>query len=170
MTNDGQLGRHLPALADELVTLTAILDQQRDGVITTASELTDAQGRSQPVAGSTMTAMGLIKHLAATERWWFSLDFAGRDVEPPWPDDDGEHDGFELDDTDTMAAVIEAYRSECAESRAVVTATRDLDQPARQPPGQPFNLRFALVHLIEETAQHHGHLDLLRDAARVAPA
>lgn len=165
MTNPLLIGRSAPALEDELVTLTSILDCQRATVIRKVAELTDEQGRNRPVLPSTMTPMGLVKHLTAVERWWFSIDFAARDVPPPWPEDtEQSYDGFELSDIDTMAGVIESYIKECAASREVVAAARSLDQKAKQPPGQPFNLRYAILHMIEETARHNGHLDLMREA------
>ena len=165
MTTPPLIGRSAPALVDELGTLTAILDNQRATVIRKVTGLSDEQGRSRPVWPSTMTPMGLVKHLAAVERWWFSIDFAARDVAPPWPEGTTQKfDGFELSDSDTMARVIQSYVEECAASRQVIAAAQNLDAHAKQPPGQPFNLRFAIVHLIEETARHNGHLDLMREA------
>ncbi|TRW43985.1 DinB family protein [Georgenia yuyongxinii] len=158
------LGRGAPALADELGTLTSVLDQQRTTVVRKLTGLSDAQARSRPVPTSTMTPMGLVRHLAAVERWWFSIDFAARGVTPPWPDGQPGRDGFELADDDTLASSIALYVAECAASRQVVAASRGLDEPARQPPDQAFNLRFALVHMIQETARHNGHLDLMREA------
>lgn len=163
MTGQQLIGQDVPALVDERATLTAILDSQRSIVVGKISGLTDEQARSRPIASSTMTILGLVKHLTATERWWFSIDFAALDVPPPWPDGDEKFDGFELDDADTVTSVVAAYEAECAASRQVV-ADRPLDEAARAPVFQPFNLRFTLVHMIEETARHNGHLDLMREA------
>lgn len=66
--------------------------------------------------------------------------------------------------SDTLEGAVAAYARECAASRAVVAAAGSLDDPARRPPAEPFALRYALVHLIEETARHAGHLDLMREA------
>jgi hypothetical protein len=96
-----------------------------------------------------------------------TLNFAVLDVPPPWPD--GEpFDGFELADDDTLAEVVAAYVAECAASRKVV-ADAGLDDVARGE-GMDFNLRYALVHLIEETARHCGHLDLMREALDGGPS
>lgn len=62
------LGRGAPALADELDTLTAVLDHQRATVVRKVTGLSDEQARSRPVPTSTMTPMGLVRHLAAVER------------------------------------------------------------------------------------------------------
>jgi uncharacterized damage-inducible protein DinB len=149
-----------PQRAPERETLAGVLDYLRATVVNKVAGLSDEQARGRPVP-STMTVIGLVKHLTSVERWWFSIDFAALDVTPPWPD--GEpFDGFELADDDTLAGVVAAYVAECAASRAVVTAA-DLDDPARGA-GMDFNLRYALVHLIEETARHCGHLDLMREA------
>ena len=108
MTTPPLIGRNAPALVDELGTLTAILDNQRATVIGKVTGLSDAQGRSRPVWPSTMTPMGLVKHLAAVERWWFSIDFAARDVAPPWPEGTTQNfDGFEFSGSDTMARAIQ---------------------------------------------------------------
>lgn len=162
MSEAPMLGRTGPALADERATLAAVLDFQRATVVRKVTGLTDEQARSTPAPPSTMTPLGLVKHLTAVERWWFSIDFAAHDVPPPWPDGEQGYDGFELTDDDTLADVVRAYQDECAASRAVVAAY-DLGEPARQPPHQAFNLRFAIAHLIEETARHCGHLDLMRE-------
>lgn len=162
MAEQQLIGRDIPALVDERTSLSAILDSQRATVVRKISGLSDEQARRRPVEPSTMTVLGLVKHLTAIERWWFSIDFAALDVTPPWPEE-GDHDGFELDDADTVDSVIAAYEAECAASRAVV-ATHELDEPARAHVFQPFNLRFAILHMIEETARHNGHLDLMREA------
>jgi hypothetical protein len=146
--------------APERETLTSFLDFLRATAVAKVAGLTDEQARSTPLR-STMTPLGLIKHMTATERWWFSIDFAALDVPQPWPE--GEpFDGFELTDDDTIDGAVAAYETECAASREVV-ANSDLDDPAHGP-GMDFNLRHALVHLIEETARHCGHLDLMREA------
>ncbi|MEJ3748288.1 DinB family protein [Actinomycetes bacterium KLBMP 9797] len=150
-----------PQRAAERETLCGVLDFLRATVVNKVAGLSEQQARSTPVPPSTMTPIGLVKHLTAIERWWFSIDFAALDVTPPWPD--GEpFDGFELADGDTLTSVVSAYLAECAASREVVAAS-GLDDPA-QAAGMDFNLRYALVHMIEETGRHCGHLDLMRES------
>lgn len=62
-----------------------------------------------------------------------------------------------------MSSVLAAYRAECAAGKAVVAGAA-LDDLAAQPPDDPFHLRYALVHMVEETARHCGHLDLMPEA------
>lgn len=145
---------------DERETLTTMLDYLRATVLVKVDGLTDEQARRTSVPPSTLTPAGLVKHLTGVERFWFSIDFAAHDVPWPWPDDD-KHGAFALEPGDTLAGVVAAYQAECERSRQVVAAA-SLDDPARGE-GMTFNLRFALAHLIEETARHCGHLDLLRE-------
>ena len=152
-----------PQEAGERETLAGMLDFLRGTVVRKVAGLSEQQARSKPSPPSSMTVLGLVKHLTAVERWWFSLDCAALDVPKPWPEDDGlRHDGFELSEEDTVDSVLTAYVAECAASRAVVAAA-DLDDPALGP-DMHFNLRYALAHMIEETGRHCGHLDLMREA------
>jgi len=147
--------------ADERATLSSLLDFLRDTVVNKVAGLTDEQAFSRSVPASALTPAGLVKHLTGTERFWFAIDFAAQDIEWPWPDDN-PHGGFALSSDDTLPALVAAYQAECARARTVVAAAA-LDDLARGE-GMTFNLRFALTHMIEETARHLGHLDLLRES------
>jgi hypothetical protein len=147
---------------DERGTLTSHLDWLRATVVHKVSGLTDEQARSRPVPASDLTPAGLVRHLTGTERWWFSIDFADADVAHPWPDGSAGG-GFGLEPGDTLATLVAAYQDECRRSRTVVAAA-GLDDVARGVLVPPFTLRFALTHMIEETARHCGHLDLLRES------
>jgi hypothetical protein len=149
-------------MGGEQEMLPGMLDFLRATVVHKVTGLTDEQARRAPCVPSTMTPLGLVKHLTATERWWFSIDFADLDVPPPWPESEARMDGFELADEDTVDSVLAGYQAECAASREVVAAA-EFDDPATGAV-RGFNLRFALVHMIEETGRHCGHLDLLREA------
>jgi hypothetical protein len=103
----------------------------------------------------------VVKHLSGVERFWFSIDFAGLDVEYPWPEDD-RHGAFALAPGDTVAGLVSEYESECERSRRAIEGAA-LDDVARGK-DMTFVLRYALTHMIEETARHCGHLDLLRES------
>ena len=148
--------------ADERTTAIGLLDFLRATVVEKASGLTDDQARRATSPPSDMTVMGLAKHLTAVERWWFSIDFAGLDVTPPWPDG-ADVDGFAVEPDDTLAEVLAEYEREVTASNAAIAGS-SFDALARQPPDEPFHLRYAVAHMIEETARHCGHLDLLRQA------
>jgi hypothetical protein len=150
-----------PEDAPERETLTGLLDFLRSTVVNKVAGLSDEQASQTPVSPSTLTPAGLVKHLTGAERFWFSIDFANADLPYPWPDDD-PHGAFTLEPGDTLANLVAAYQQECARSREVVAAA-DLNDMAKAD-GMDFNLRYALAHMIEETARHCGHLDILREA------
>ena len=145
---------------DEWTTLTSMLDFLRATVVMKVDGLTDEQAFATPVPPSTLTLAGLVKHLSGTERFWFSIDSAGHDLTWPWPEDD-PHGGFPIEEGDSLAALVDAYEQECARSRAAIVGAR-LDDRAKSP-DLSFTLRFALTHMIQETARHCGHLDLMRE-------
>jgi hypothetical protein len=147
--------------ADERGTLTGLLDFLRGTVESKLAGLTDEQAFARPVSPSALTPGGVVKHLTGVERFWFAIDFAGREIDWPWTEED-PHGCFPIAPGDTVDGLLAAYRGECARSREIVAAA-ELDERAHSD-GMTFTLRYALAHLIEETARHAGHLDLLREA------
>lgn len=127
--------------------------------MTKATGVSDDQAAAHPASESTVA--GLVKHLTGTERFWFSLDFADRDVPWPWTGDD-PHANITLARTDTLAGLVAEYEADCERSRRAI-AEHDPDAIARSE-GMNFTLRYMLAHMIEETARHCGHLDLLRES------
>ena len=150
--------------ADERDMLDDMLDWYREAVLRKVSSVDSRVARSTPLRSGT-TIAGLVKHLALVEDSWFHDRFAGRPEAEPWAsapwDDDADWD-FHSALGDEFADVVDLYRAACARSRSA-TADRGLDEPAAAAGSRPFNLRFAYVHLIEETARHLGHLDILRE-------
>lgn len=144
----------------EAETLTGLLDFLRATVVNKVAGLTDEQAFGAPVPPSTLTPAGVVKHLTAVERFWFSIDFAGLELPWPWPEDD-PHGCFPLAPTDTLAELVRAYVDECERSRLAVQGGA-LDDHSRGP-DVDFNLRYAYAHMIEEAARHCGHLDLMRE-------
>jgi len=145
----------------ESETLTGLLDFLRATVVNKVAGLTWEQAVSTPVPPSTLTPAGVVKHLTGVERFWFSIDFAGADLPWPWPEND-PHGGFPLYPGDTLAGLVEEYVAECERSRQAIAGC-SLDGRA-QGPDLDFTLRHALAHMVEETARHCGHLDLLRES------
>jgi hypothetical protein len=145
----------------ERAMLESMLDFYRATVVNKVAGLTDEQAFTAVVSPSSLTPATVVKHLAGTERFWFSIDFANLDVEWPWPEDD-LHGNFRIEPGDTLAAIVDDYVRECENSRRAITDA-DLEDSARGP-DMDFTLRFAMIHMIEETARHCGHLDLLREA------
>ncbi|PZF84486.1 DinB family protein [Jiangella anatolica] len=150
-----------PERAGEKDALVLRLDFLRETVVNKVAGLTTEQATTASVPPSALTPAGIVRHLMCVERWWFALDFAALpDVPEPW----GEHDagGFELVPGETLASVVRSYLAECARSNEIIAA-HSLDEVARGE-GMEFDLRHAVIHLIEETGRHCGHLDLLREA------
>ncbi len=111
-----------------------------------------------------MSALGILKHLGWVERGWFREIFAGEDIEAI--DTDGDHSAeFAIDDAETVESVIAFYRVEVEEARRVASEAPSLDAlSARQTNfGEHVSLRWIMVHMLEETARHAGHLDLIRE-------
>jgi hypothetical protein len=155
--------------ADELTTLSWFLDDQRNTFVRKISGLTPAQV-GQRLAPSSLTLGGLAKHLALVEDSWFIETFLGQTIPEPWasaPFDEDRDWEFHTGATDPLDQLLDLYADACARSRAVVAAAGSLDalsvQESRREPGN-FSLRWIVVHLIEETARHNGHADLLREA------
>jgi Protein of unknown function (DUF664). len=103
--------------------------------------------------------LGILKHLAYVERWWFRAVFAGDDVEFPWSDEDPDAD-WRPEEGGTVSSVLAFYDNECGRSRAV-TAAASLEDLA--PRHEPVSLRWILAHMLEETARHAGQADILRE-------
>lgn len=149
-----------PQDGTERETLEGLLDFLRATVVMKVDGLTDEQAFAAPVPPSTLTPAGLVKHLTGVERFWFSIDFAGHDLPWPWTEED-PHGAFVLADDDTLAGLVANYLTECQRSRAAIAGSA-LDDRARGE-DMTFTLRYALAHMVEETARHCGHLDLLRE-------
>jgi hypothetical protein len=140
---------------DEITTLAGVLDFLRATVVNKVAGLSDEDARQASAEPSTLTPASVVKHLSAVERWWFSIDFANADIPEP------EGINFDLATDDTLDSIVEAYLTECERSRRAISG----ESPDELSRGKDvyFNLRYALVHMIEETARHCGHLDLLRE-------
>ncbi|SDT44365.1 DinB family protein [Microlunatus soli] len=155
MQNDQRL--RPASSADERAMITGWLDWQRQTVPLKCAGLTDEQARRRLLPTSPeMTVGGLVSHLIAVERHWLVGSFLG---EPAGPlDDDGWVDDEPLD------SLVDRYLRQCEVSRRIVAA-HQLDELERYAPeGMPvLSLRWILQHLIEETARHLGHLDILAE-------
>jgi hypothetical protein len=111
-----------------------------------------------------MSDLGVLKHLGWAERGWFRETFAGEDVEAIDVDGDNTPE-FAIGDHDTVESVIGFYRAEVEESRRVCRNAPSLDALSAKdtPYREQVTLRWIMVHMLEETARHAGHLDLMRE-------
>lgn len=158
--------RRMPPVrtGDERTMLTAMLDWYREGVVLKVEGIGAEVAAASPLPSSTSIA-GLVKHLALVEDGWFTQHFAGHPEPEVWADIDWDADPdweFHSAQTDDIRDLVATYQQACERSRAI-TAAHELDDLATSPSKRQFNLRWALVHLLEETARHLGHMDILRE-------
>jgi len=158
-----------PLAGDERTLLDTWLDYERETVLLKTEGLDHTQ-LNTALPPSSLTLAGLLKHLAYVEDTWIQSRFLGRsddELEPwgsaPWHEDrDWEFTSAADDDPEELRAL---YRAACERSRRA-TDGRGLDELVVSPgsEGERWNLRWILMHLIEETARHCGHADLIREA------
>jgi uncharacterized damage-inducible protein DinB len=164
-----------PPVPDERTGLLAFLAQQRYVLRVAAYGLTDEQARATP-SKSALSVGGLIKHVASTEQGWIDLVLQRR------RDNEGGVDdyvaNFRMGPTETLADVLARYDEVARETEEVIAATPDLGQAVPIPKGVPWypsdvdawSVRWVLLHLIEETARHAGHADIIRESIDGATA
>lgn len=151
-----------PYAADERTMLTAWLDYHRATLAVKCDGLTDDQLREQAVPPSTLSLLGLVRHMAEVERNWFRPVLGGEEMSAIFsPGMDWEASFRDVAAADAPGA-FGAWRAECEQARALVAAAPSLDVEGDRG-GERFSLRWVLVHMIEEYARHNGHADLLRE-------
>lgn len=146
--------------AGEREMLERFLDFQRDTLVWKLSGLTREQ-LTAPRTPSGLSLLGVVKHLGYVERSWFQRRFMGREVYIAWRGVEPDAD-FHIDDDESPESVFEFYQTEIEKSRQIVAATDSLDAVAANPE-RPVTLRWILIHMIEETARHIGHVDIFRE-------
>ncbi|MEU1037547.1 DinB family protein [Streptomyces sp. NPDC005551] len=153
-----------PPARDERSQLTTFLDYARATVRAKCEDVSPENARLAPLPGSPlMTLCGLISHLRWVEYYWFQVVFLGEEDEGPWTDEDPDREMRIAVDV-PVADLLAEYEEQSARYRKLV-AEHSLDDTAKRARGDggPVDLRWILLHLIEETARHNGHLDILRE-------
>ena len=153
-----------PRLGDERATLAEFLRCQRLTLQIKCEGLDAEQLARRAVEPSTMSLLGLLRHMAEVERSWFRRRFAGQDVPKRYQteaDPDGDFNGA-MADPAVVDEAWDAWREEVAFAEQFARDT-DLDFVAHAGDGTPISLRELLVHMVEEYARHNGHADLLRE-------
>lgn len=102
-----------------------------------------------------------MSHLIWVERWWLEHVVGGRDVDFPMSDERPDAE-WEQGDEVPLADLLDAYDAACATAREIV-AGLDLDYVSAPDSSHPISVRTAMLHMIEETARHLGHIDILRE-------
>jgi len=154
--------RHRPDWSgDERSQLTQVIDYQRATVHLKCAGLTDENARRRLTPSPLTSIAGVVSHLVWVEEWWFRSVIAKQSVDFPWTDDHPDAD-WEQGDTVPLADLLTAYDEVCAAAREIV-ASLDLDAVPQPDIRTPISVRAAMLHMIEETARHLGHLDILRE-------
>jgi uncharacterized damage-inducible protein DinB len=156
-------------VADERSGLLRYLEQQRHVLRVAAYGLTDEEARMKP-SKSALSVGGLIKHVASTENGWIDIT-----LQLPQPSaEEGQEryvDEFQMGEDETLADVLARYDEVAARTEEVIAGITDLGQPVPVPKEVPWfpkdvdawSVRWVLLHLIEETARHAGHADIVRE-------
>ena len=144
---------------DEGVLAWEFLDFLRKTAVMKVDGLTRDQAAAAPIPTSPkLTALGVLKHLIAVERYWLGIAGAGLDLPSLW---EGNPDpSWNLTDDDTPESLIQTYREELSNAEEL----KKLDPDATAADGER-TVRWILAHVAQETARHVGHLDLLRELA-----
>jgi uncharacterized damage-inducible protein DinB len=155
-----------PRQAGERETLESFLDFYRETILLKISGMSE-QDAVKVIVPSNWSLLGIVKHMGYVEQSWFRTRFAGeQDLPVPWTDQDPDAD-FRIEPDETVQDIIDLYREQCERSRAIagVASLDDMaaEWPADRPPEKRPNLRWILIHMIEETARHAGHMDVARE-------
>lgn len=151
-----------PLEADERTTLTAFLDFNRETLALKCDGLTDDQLRERAVPPSSLSLLGIVRHMAEVERNWFRPVLGGEEMQTIYAPDMDWEAAFRDVATGDVSEAFGTWRAECDHARALVAAAPTLETRGFRSRGW-FSLRWVLNHMIEEYARHNGHADLLRE-------
>jgi uncharacterized damage-inducible protein DinB len=153
-----------PIAAGEREMLRKWLDWHRETLAVKCAGLTEEQLRLRSVPPSSLSLLGLVRHMADVERSWFRRRINGEDLAAIYYTEDDPDGEFDNVDTASAEEAFAIWREEIKHARAAEAACADLDtmtRTARQ--GVHYSLRWVIIHMIEEYARHNGHADLLRE-------
>jgi uncharacterized damage-inducible protein DinB len=155
-----------PNVAGEREAAEGLLEYHRATLLSKCAGLTGDQLATRAVPPSTMSLLGLVRHLTDVERVWFRRRVAGDQIDAVYWSDASPDGDFDDIDPARVEADFAAYRAEVDAAR-VVLAARDYDDTfvSRHGDGteETIDVRALVLHMIEEYARHNGHADLLRE-------
>ncbi|MFD8826064.1 DinB family protein [Streptomyces sp. NPDC059605] len=161
MTSDHRTGP--PHFGSERDMLRAFLDYHRATLAMKCEGLTDEELRQQSMPPSTLSLLGLVRHMAEVERTWFRRVFEDNDVPLVWSDVTDFQAAYDAS-TSTRDEAFAAWEAEVENSRRVERESESLDRPGYQPRwGEEVSLRMVMVHVLLEYGRHNGHADFLRE-------
>ncbi|MGH3389632.1 MAG: DinB family protein [Actinomadura sp.] len=152
-----------PVIADEREMLRGFLDYQRATLAMKCDGLSDEDLRRCSMPPSTLSLLGLVRHLAEVERAWFRRVINREDIPLVWSDEGDYQVAYDAS-TATRSEAFAAWRTEVEHARRIEAAAESLDVTGHQPRwGKDVSLRLVMLHLIHEYARHNGHADFLRE-------
>jgi uncharacterized damage-inducible protein DinB len=154
---------HIPFNGPERVQLDAWVDFYRATILEKCDGLNAAQLKERPVASSRLSLLGIVRHMTFVEQIWLENRFAGHETSDYYKTEaDRDSDFNDLDDT-AVENVFLLFQQATDVSRQV-SAGHDLDERVKRVTrGRDVDLRWILIHMIEEYARHCGHADLIRE-------
>lgn len=155
---------HQFSTATERDALCGFLDKQRADLLRKVEGVSDTDARRTPTVSS-LSLLGLLKHSALWERRWFQVIVAGRTLPGEWPEpeiEDWREEDFRVGEQDTVKQWAAFFEEQAAISREIIAGLA-LEAPCGRPDLMDRNLRWVLLHMIEETARHAGHADIIRE-------
>ncbi|GAA0667789.1 DinB family protein [Kitasatospora atroaurantiaca] len=152
-----------PVIASEREMLRAFLDYHRATLAMKCDGLSDEDLRRQSMPPSTLSLLGLVRHMAEVERTWFRRVINGEDIPLVWSDEGDYQVAYDAS-ASTRSEAFEAWQAEVEHSRRIEEAAESLDVTGYQPKWEEdVSLRLVILHLIHEYARHNGHADFLRE-------
>lgn len=152
-----------PTIADEREMLRGYLEFHRATLALKCEGLTDDELRRQSMPPSTLSLLGLVRHMAEVERSWFRRIVDGEDIPLVWSDDFDFQVAYDAREADRQEA-FDAWRTEIEHARRIEAAAESLDVVAHdRRKDQTVSLRMVMLHMIHEYARHNGHADFLRE-------
>ncbi|MEU6868170.1 DinB family protein [Streptomyces sp. NPDC046876] len=153
-----------PLTGNERETLRAYLDYHRATLAWKCEGLGDEELRRASMPPSTLSLLGLVRHMAEVERHWFRRTLGGEDVPHLWSDTHDFQAAYDATDA-TREEAFAAWRAEVEHSRRVEAAAASLEVTAHVPSWkEDASMRLIMLHMIHEYARHNGHADFLREA------
>jgi uncharacterized damage-inducible protein DinB len=151
------MAKRVPLTGGEKESLHVSLDRHRDAVLWKLEGLDEEQVRRAMTPTGT-NLLGLVKHLASVEYGWFCSTF-GREIEPLWFEPEND---MTAEPDKTTADIVALYGRARAAADKVISEMA-LDELGTSWSGETVSLRWVLIHMIEDTARHAGHMDIVRE-------
>jgi hypothetical protein len=150
-----------PMTGDERVQLGGFADFLRGTIELKCAGLSDEDAARSVLPSPLLTAAGIVKHLRWVEEYWFGVVLAGKPTRAPYTEEDPDAD-WRIEAGETISGLLADYAAQCAVSREIV-AGLELDHEVPFRDKGTVSVRWVLIHMVEETGRHAGHLDLVRE-------